>query len=731
MQIAILKSAYREAYLAQNLKLLRMTEGEEMALRYRAQWVHPDLHGRDDMCGSQGTLIFCDAPAFQPVSARSLTVFNYQWMDTSCVIYVRAGAYVDPDEATDWTAAFRDGCPQAGTPSGHFVVPLPGIAPCPESAPDDQLRAWKAVISDLVRLPPYQKAFFFFNRGVTETDGEAADPDSLVVGRTYSLLVHSFNKHFGRTALEGLHMRAVTDENVVSAMVSPEKTIPLARDLTVTLFPKAVGHSRVELCVFGSADGTARLKMDVKCVQHGDLATAAASGHRLPRADMVRGEKWRVYSAFKRHGTATSEALLAILHESFDPEDSEDQRLNEETIRLYDDLEQWDRIAALADCLSDEGLAQLSEFGRRRALLALCRERRLFPNRKPFLEFPFFEEEHWAAFVQMLRSLEESPAARIALSILPVQRQALIDETNLAELLLDPHISGAINTTSAVCDAGEWLRGNADPATTYEFLVSRLANMKAADESVLRLAFESGMLCGGKDVGAIATQLADCLCGCGQGAEAVEILRRAKDLMPEEDVAHLLKAASVSVRDKMQKLLLTWDTAESYLACGEYALAGVSYRAAMALADELNEDLTLELAQERLEWLEENQGGASLPTVTEAMQLLSDALKGRSVAVMGGDAPLGFLDELGRDLGCILDWFPARKGTPHNRQASLLDAVRSGRYEAVAVLRWAGHDAELKRICGESKVAYVFCHSVGRESLVRRLAQSLGHRPNA
>ncbi|MCL4553350.1 MAG: hypothetical protein M1305_07360, partial [Candidatus Marsarchaeota archaeon] len=225
MDICIVKSASKDVYLKQNLEILRLPQGDSVELRYRTVWVDEDVtdYLHTDSHHS-ATIVFCDPPEFKLTPIRRFDLYGAHFDDDdesgAITLSGRCGAFVHPQGSAEWAQRLKLKHPGAGDPPGKFVVAFDG---CPLAGDTVQQAAWQAVIDNLVQQPKYDECLFFYNNGLTTSDGNSTGPRDLEVGEKYSLTIASYNKHLGGDVLRSTGLEVVADDSVIEAELAEPK----------------------------------------------------------------------------------------------------------------------------------------------------------------------------------------------------------------------------------------------------------------------------------------------------------------------------------------------------------------------------------------------------------------------------------------------------------------------------------------------------------------------------
>lgn len=288
MDICIVKSASRDVYFQQNLKLMRLMQGEEIILRYRSVWADENICEAIQTGRCQATLAFCDPPDLTLVPIRRLEIYGADITTESIALFTRCGEFVDPEQSQDWRKHFRKLYPTAGSPEGKFLVSLEEIGLCPSASEDVQPQAWQSVVDDLVADSHYQDCFFFYNKGLFDANGKSLGNYDLEVGSDYYLEVLSHNKHLPESVLDSSRLLAIADENIVLPNLDIE-TVSAHCDFRMSLRPIAAGKTRVEIGVAGSGIKTSRIRIDLEC--HSIQKATRLSKLSIPTAGMDTKER--------------------------------------------------------------------------------------------------------------------------------------------------------------------------------------------------------------------------------------------------------------------------------------------------------------------------------------------------------------------------------------------------------------------------------------------------------
>ncbi|GMV37771.1 MAG: hypothetical protein AMXMBFR61_22790 [Fimbriimonadales bacterium] len=725
MKLCILRSASRDTDLAQNLKLLQMRVGDEYALRYRSRCIHPDLLAADALPGSACLLVYCDPSEYKLIPIRHARLYNCHLDQHSGVFYLQCGPYCDPKAAADWSREFRATHPHAGIPpDGHFVVPLADIPMCAQAGCNEQRQSWREIVGDLAKQDRYGRCFFLFHNGIEADDGSVPEGDRLRVGKKYVWRVLSYNKHLKQEELERVSPIVITDEAVLRAALSASRGLKAYGDIEVALEPCAAGESRLELCLSGVADSTARLKLQVECTTEDRFSQPEPAA--APASDEAISAKLRVFNALCKALDGQEDLRLRVLLESFDAEERTHLRVAEQLIRAWYAVGSLHACTDLLPALRDDDVERLSEHVKRCLLIAYAIRHRRLPTVRPLREFPLFEEEHWTEFRRHVLAMPASSAAELVLSLMREGQQVLVNETDIAELLSHDEIRQGFCTPDKVKAATVWLAENAEPSLAFSFLADRIEAIDLGDPDILRTAVSIGERCQATELLYVVERLLTRLLLLKDGEAVVALVHRHRGWMDPELVCDMLYKGAICIQDPQIRTDRLLEAADAALDIGDRERAGAildRLRGHLSAVPDLRVEERLEALAGRMEALAET---VSFRTpYQEAARFVHQQLVGREIALVGGDFEPEWRDDLQDELECRIDWFQSARGRRIGRNSTIIKGIEAKKYRIVIQLRWTSHSEELRRACQAHGVPLRFSYSSGKESVVRLLASCL------
>ncbi len=727
MDICILKSASRDLYFQQNLKLLRLMDEEDIALRYRTLWVEESL--RDALSeGSHhtATIAFCDPPDYVCTPIRQVEIYNVDLTDESVTFFGRCGPFVDPQDSIDWAHQFKSAHPNAGKPPGKFIVDLGDQSQCPLARYTYQQTAWRAIIDELVKQPKYRDCFFFHNKGIVTAEGEPADPSRLMVGETYYLDVLSYNKHLPNEALASAQIRVITDDAVIE-ISSGICTVPPYKDFHIDLLPVFPGRSRVELCVAGSGVKTSRIKVEVEC-QELDSDSRDIPGKFATQTES-EDVNWNCYRVARRLRPDDPDLLRGLLADCFTDAEQSTPKIAEEIVLTSYVCEDYEKCAEMLEQLDDQTIKTLSEDAQERLILAYCRVNSRFPTNESLSALDFTSLDRLSRLRDVINDLKSDSAASVVLSMISDYRNIHVDEHDLGELLTSDVVMTGFNHLRDIIRVVKWMQDCGITAAAYEFALNRLSCIKPRDDiELLQLCAAVGHDCGARELAHVVVSLAHRLLESNRPDEAMEVVSQYRDYISFEDQAYLVHSIADRLKDSCRQGWAYCQAAGLYLHLLDIEAANKCIYAATTIADKLgDENLTSAVQSESEKILEAEGDHGGLDKWDSVLSTVRIACRDKRIAVIGGYQQLPLLKDLEESVGCEIEWHASSLETHVDRASALLEGVRRGRTRVVVQLRHSGH-ADVNQIrseCKQAGVPLVFSRGTNLRTVVRAIASKV------
>lgn len=725
MNICAIKSASRDLYFQQNLKILRSLDGEDVALRYRTVWVDSSICESDHLGSCRATVAFCDPPEFRLVPIRELEVYNADVTRESVTLFTRCGPFVDPVGSLEWRTRFRDNDSSAGSPEGKFVIPLLQLGLCPCARPSEQQSAWCSVVDNLILEDAYKDCFYFYNKGLYDESGERVHGGAVEVGKEYRIRVLSYNKHLAGPALDQSKPRVVTDEGVLMYDLSLD-AVPACSDFEIVLMPIAPGHTRVELAVAGLGTQTSRIRFDVEAVEPDRVDRDRMSVAKAEDDTTVLGKIWHFYTLVKRHRADDSALLETLLSSAFDEQSRQDVRVVHERIRILHATERYAECASLFDELPDDTKQALSDEAKEQIIVSYCFAKHQFPFIDTLTDLDLTERNRWSGFRDMLTKLPPEVSAGILSSLLRKLGIVQIEDGDLADLFFQDSLIAGFERLEDIRESATWLLDSGFPAACYHFLCNRLSAMeRSADTDVLRLTLRAGLESRGSHIDEVITILVSRLISSENAEEALSILRSSRNRIHSDDYLYLLREAASGIKDPTEKAYLLVEVAG--LLADELRLddAKVCLRQAEDLCTSQSDSgLGQMLSEERARVLRLEDDYRPISDIEESLRRVKTFCKDRAIAVVGGAARPALVDKLQSEIGVKVEWYKCSKSSHLQRSGSLISSIKGGTVALVIQLEWSGH-GEMSKVaseCESSKTPLVFVRGSNWETAVRRAA---------
>lgn len=567
MDICIVKGASRQHYFMQNMQLLRMRTGDQFSISYRSRWVDTALINTDGWKRCSGIIVLCDKPAYGIIAVRRVEVYDAEITKDSFTLHARCGHLVNADESADWSDEFRAKYPTAGMETGLFVMPLHDLALCQLADSDRQESAWRGIVRQLASVPAYQRSYFFYDRGVTEEDGETPVLGALDLGRTYKLTGLSYNKHIDSSTRKDARIHVTSDETILAAQLdeSLAEGLPDYKHFNVTLVPIAEGATRLELGVLGSYNETSRIHLHLECKSHGHDSPPSTFPDLALESDFWI--KWRLYlrvRAVCQDAPDKAQLLVSILNEIFSAEELVNRELAQEKVTQLAESGDMAACAELADDLPEGQIANMWGPVKERLFLAVCKTRHSLPTVSAlWRDVNLGPDGLGPAFRDLVQSLKPEHAAKLVGSMLAIKDREgganevsaptglNIDDSDIGQLLLMGNVRSGHETLPKVQKAVRWLRQAELYYDCYEFLMDRFEAVRQAKDCVelLEAAVISGCECDGREATSLLQDLLSHLINSGRGEQAISHMRTFQSRLPLLDHAHLLAGAAEVLND--------------------------------------------------------------------------------------------------------------------------------------------------------------------------------------
>lgn len=728
MDICILKSASRDLYFQQNLKLLRLTNEEDIALRYRTRWLEESL--RDALSkGSHhtATIAFCDPPDYNVVPIREVEIYSIDLTDESVTFFGKCGSFVDPQDSIDWAHQFKSAHPNAGKPTGKFIIDLCDQRSCPLAFRyNHQQTAWRVIIDELVKQPKYRDCFFFHNKGLVTAGGELAFPSRLIVGRTYYLDVLSYNRHLSDEALASAQLRLITDDTVIETSFET-CAVPSYKDFHIELWPAFPGISRVELCVAGSGIKTSRIKVEVVCQE----LDSDSRDIPVKFATQIESEdvNWKCYRVARRLRPDDPGLLRGLLIDCFTDVERSTPKIAEEIVLTSYACQDYKRCAEMLEQLDEQTISALSDDARERLALACCRVNSHFPTNESLSALDFTSPDRWSRLRDVINDLKPHSAASVALSMVSDHCKIFVDEHDLGELLTSDVVMTGFNHLRDIIKVVKWMQDCGITAAAYEFALNRLSCIKPRDDiELLQLCAAVGHECGARELTHVVVSLAHRLLESNPTEEAMEVVSRYCDYISPEDQAYLMHSIADRLKDPYGQGWAYCQAAGLYLQLLDIEAANKCIYAATTIADKLGDEnliSTVKSESEKILEAEELYGG--LDEWDSVLSTVRIACRNKRIAVIGGYQRPPLLKDLEESVSCKIEWHASSLETHVDRANALLEGVRKGRTRVVVQLRHSGH-ADVNQIrseCKQAGVPLVFSRGTNLRTVVRAIARKM------
>ncbi|MGQ9697753.1 MAG: hypothetical protein ACUVRO_07140, partial [Armatimonadota bacterium] len=458
-----------------------------------------------------------------------------------------------------------------------------------------------------------------------------------------------------------------------------------------------------------------------RCVEAPESAMQAVRGAGISQV------AWAVYTRIAALRPDDDELLGTLLSELFGRDDMVEnpQIAGEFATRMWN-LGRPQEVASLLDDLPEQSIALMTQEAMLALILSACRARHVFPSSPELRKIDLSEPHRWSRFRDMIAECPPSVASSILLSVMSEQRDVLIDENDMAELLQSENVLKGFDTTSKVRTVAEWLRDRAEPGVLYRFLLDRISALDVRDVDILTCALEAGSACQGHDLSDILVSLVVRLTETGKCDQAVELLLDKENALrvSDDEYAHLLARAAGGCTSPAVAVSAYITAAKRFRMRADFPDANKCVSCARALA-QLHAVGDLERIEEEQAEIEEyaralqaSAQATSSETVLERARLLC---RGKRIAIVGGQTRMPWIPELESDLSAKVDWYPCRRAHRVEQNDALMASIRNGSVAAVVQVRWAPHLSALKNACRSCGVPYATAFG-GRDSAIHALA---------
>jgi hypothetical protein len=279
----LFKSARRQEYLQENLRILGANAGSVLKTTYSTTWVPAALVATPPAIGEPALIVFSSRPYSKHVPVRLATVTGWEDSRGLCRITLELGPRVRVTDPERWSRLVAAG-PNPAASSGFFVredraLELGPSLPVEVVPPQGELNAWKRVVDRLAGESDYARAVFLRVVVVEdqENDREVPAPYALELGRLYRVRLHSYCPNLREVGQNEIKLVPLVDELVATVLFDDSVGVPRDGLTELVLEPSVLGPGSLEIQSSRGAEFLFALGLDWMAVERRIDGEAAGS----------------------------------------------------------------------------------------------------------------------------------------------------------------------------------------------------------------------------------------------------------------------------------------------------------------------------------------------------------------------------------------------------------------------------------------------------------------------